>query len=68
MVKDGVNKLSEEDLLALKERLRKIPFDRYRQFVLGNEELLRRLAGSGKQSRWLHENLDWLKRTSEPPK
>ncbi|MGO9768591.1 MAG: hypothetical protein ACLPSW_03370 [Roseiarcus sp.] len=68
LVKDGLDKLSEADLLALKERLRKIPFERYRQLVLDNEELLRRLAGSGKQSRWLHEHLDWLKRTSEPPK
>ncbi len=68
LVKDGLDKLSEADLLALKERLRKIPFERYRQFVLDNEELLRRLAGSGKQSRWLREHLDWLKRTSEPPK
>ncbi len=69
LVTDGLNKLSEEDARALWERLRsKIPFDRYRQFVLDNEALFRRLAGSGKQSRWLHEILDWLKRTTEPPK
>ena len=68
LVKNGLDKLSEADLHALKERLSKIPFDRYQQFVLDNEELLRRLAGSGKQSRWLHEHLDWLKRMSEPPK
>jgi hypothetical protein len=68
LVKNGLDKLSEADLHALKERLRKIPFDRYQQLVLENEELLRRLAGSGKQSRWLHEHLDWLKRMSEPPK
>ena len=69
LITDGLNKLSEEDARALWERLRsKIPFDRYRQFVLDNEALFRRLAGSGRQSRWLHEHLDWLKRTSEPPK
>ena len=69
LVTGGLNKLSEEDARALWERLRrKIPFDRYRQFVLDNEALFRRLAGSGKQSRWLHEHLDWLKRTSESPK
>jgi hypothetical protein len=69
VVTDGLNKLSEADARALWERLRsKIPFDRYRQFVLDNEALFRRLAGSGKQSRWLHEILDWLTRTSEPSK
>ena len=69
LVTEGLNKLSEEDARALWERLRsKIPFDRYRQFVLDNEALFRRLAGSGKQSRWLHEILDWLTRTTEPPK
>ncbi len=69
LVTDGLNKLSEEDARALWERLRsKIPFDRYQQLVLDNEVLFRRLAGSGKQSRWLHEILDWLTRTSEPPK
>ena len=69
LVAHGLNKLSEEDARALWERLRsKIPFDRYRQFVLDNEALFRRLAGSGKQSRWLHEILDWLERTTEPPK
>ena len=69
LVTEGLNKLSEEDARALWERLTsKIPFDRYRQFVLDNEALFRRLAGSGKQSRWLHEILDWLKRTTEPPK
>ena len=69
LLKDGLDKLSESGpARALRERLRKIPFDRYRQFVLGNEALWRRLAGSGKQLRWLHELLDWLKKMSEPPK
>jgi len=69
LVTDGLNKLSEEDARAIWERLRsKIPFDRYRQFVLDNEALFRRLAGAGKQSRWLHKHLDWLKKMNEPAK
>jgi hypothetical protein len=69
LVTDGLNQLSEADARALWERLKsKIPFDRYKQFVLGNEALWRRLAGAGKQFRWLHEHLDWLKRMNEPPK
>lgn len=65
LVKEGLDKLSEADARALKERLRNIPFDRYKQFVLGHEALFRRLAGAGKHSRWLHEHLDWLKRMNE---
>jgi hypothetical protein len=69
LVTDGLNKLSEADARALWERLKsKIPFDRYKEFVLGNEARWRKLAGSGKQFRWLHELLDWLKRMNEPTK
>ena len=69
LVTDGLNKLSEEDARALWERLRNnIPFDRYKQFMLDNDALLRRLAGAGKQSQWLREHLDWLKKMDEPPK
>jgi hypothetical protein len=73
LVTDGLNKvyeqkLTEEQARAFWERLNKIPFDRYKEFVLGNEAPWRRLAGSGKQLRWLRDLLDWLKKTNEPPK
>jgi hypothetical protein len=67
LVAGELDKLSEADARALLERLNKIPFDRYRRFVLDHEALLRRLAGAQKQSHWLHEHLDWLKRMNEPP-
>jgi hypothetical protein len=68
-VTDSLNKLSDADARALWERLKsKIPFNRYKQFVLDNEALWRRLAGAGKQFRWLQEHLDWLKRMNELPK
>jgi hypothetical protein len=68
-VTDCLNKLSEADARALWERLKsKIPFDRYRQFVLDHEAQWCRLAGSGKQFLWLHTLLDWLKRMDKPPK
>jgi hypothetical protein len=54
LVTDSLNKLSDADARALWERLKsKIPFNRYKQFVLDNEALWRRLAGAGKQFRWL---------------
>ena len=69
LVKTGLDKLSEADARALWNQLdNRIPFDRYKKFVLDNEELLRRLAGSGKQSQWLREHLDWLKKMDEPQK
>jgi hypothetical protein len=68
LLTDKLDTLSEADAHILWERLNKIPFDRYKEFVLGNEALWRKLAGSGKQFRWLHELLDWLKKMNEPPK
>ncbi|MFY9834810.1 MAG: hypothetical protein WAK66_19115, partial [Methylocystis sp.] len=68
LVTDGLNKLSETDARALWERLKsKIPFDRYRRFVLDHEAQWRQLAGSGKQFLWLHTLLNWLKRMDTPP-
>jgi hypothetical protein len=46
------------------KRLSNIPFEKYTKFVLDNEDRLRRLVGSRKQARWLHDHLDWLKRVS----
>ena len=73
LVTDGLNKLHEQKLTeeqarAFWERLNKIPFGRYKEFVLGAEASWRRLAGSGKQLRWLRDLLDWLKKMNEPPK
>jgi hypothetical protein len=73
LVTDGLNKLyeqklSEEHARAFWERVNKIPFDRYKEFVLGAEASWRRLAGSGKQLRWLRDLLDWLRKMNEPPK
>lgn len=37
---------------------------RQREFVLKNEELLRQMAGSRKEFKFLHQTLDWLKKRS----
>jgi hypothetical protein len=68
LVEGAVNDLSEAEARKLAERLSKIPLERYSQFMLDNDALLRRLVGSGKRSRWLHEHLDWLKKMNEPTK
>jgi hypothetical protein len=61
IVAEGMNNLSEAEIQALWKRLKRIPFDRYKQFVLANEDRLLRLAGRD-NVQWLHEHLEWLKR------
>ena len=61
IVTEGMNNLSEAEIHALWKRLKKIPFDRYRQFVIANEDRLLRLVGRD-NARWLQEHLEWLKR------
>jgi hypothetical protein len=63
LVTHGLNTLSKTDAREAWEKLNNVSFERYREFVLENEELLRRLAGSRKEMRWLHEHLDWLIQT-----
>ena len=65
MLKNGLDRLSETDARALGSKLKKIPFERYREFVIENEALLRRLAGKRREMSWLHEHLDWLKEMEE---
>jgi hypothetical protein len=63
LVTKGLDTLSESDARAAWEKLSNVSFERYRQFVLDNEQLLRRLGGSQRQMRWLHEHIEWLKQT-----
>ena len=65
LLKNGLDRLSETDARALGSKLKKIPFERYREFVIENEALLRRLAGKRREMSWLHEHLDWLKEMEE---
>jgi len=62
IVTAGLNNLSEAEIDALWKRLNKIPFDRYKQFILANEVRLLRLVGDRGNGRWLHEHIEWLKR------
>ncbi|MGA9601789.1 MAG: hypothetical protein WBS22_16320 [Methylocystis sp.] len=57
--------LQEKDLRAELERLQRIPFARYREFILRNEDRLRRLVGDRATAPWLYAHLDWLKKQSE---
>jgi hypothetical protein len=65
LLKDGLDRLSETDAHSLGSKLKKISFEPYREFVIENEALLRRLAGKRREMRWLHEHLDWLKEMEE---
>lgn len=62
IVTEGMNNLSEAEIHALLKRLKRIPFDRYKQFLLANEDRLLRLLGDRDNARWLQEHLEWLKR------
>ncbi|MFA6205003.1 MAG: hypothetical protein WC689_02225 [Methylocystis sp.] len=62
IVSEGMNNLSDADIQALWKRLNRIPFDRYKQFILANENRLLRLVGE----RWLREHIEWLKRQDRP--
>jgi hypothetical protein len=65
LAKEGFDRLSEVDLREYAQKLSKIQFDQYASFVLRNEQLFRRLAGSRNSARWLHEHLDWLKEMTD---
>ena len=60
LVTKSVDALSETDFSELEKKVRRIPFDRYRAFMIENGDILRRLVGSRKEGRWLNEHLDWL--------
>ncbi len=66
IVTEGMNNLSEAEIHALLKRLKRIPFDRYKQFLLANEDRLLRLLGDRDNARWLQEHLEWLKRQERP--
>lgn len=56
-----LDKLTETELHQLSQQ----QFSRLALFVLQNETILRRLAGSRGELRWVHQILDWLKQEQE---
>ena len=64
LITEGLDNLSETDYRALWEKLRRIPFARYRKFVLDNAKLLMKAVDA--PGGWLRRQIDWLKSNPSP--
>lgn len=61
-IRMGIDDLSDSDLARLKQIPRE-QLEKMREFVLSNQDILRRVGGSAREMKWFRDVLEWIKRS-----